>query len=606
MAQDLSILDGKLIHRGPDGVGFLTWRPDIGASVTTTPQEGVSSRVGFVHRRLAIIDVGETGAQPMISANGNFAITYNGEVYNYLEVRAELEREGVIFRTRSDTEVVLEAWSRWGKACLTRFTGMFAFTILDLQERRVFLARDPFGIKPLYVTRTARGDLAFASEIPALLALSGVARKVCPERLADYLATGASDRGGRTMIASINSLRPGTFATVSLDADLAIEEEVYWKISRREQKAHSAHDAVAELREIFLRNIRLHLRSDVPVGAALSGGVDSSSIVAAMRQIGGEGLEIHAFSFASSEEATNEERYARLVAERMDAVLHITDGNEGRLNEDLDALIRSQGEPFASTSIQAQSAVYRLVRERGIKVTLDGQGADEMFAGYPIFRAARLAALLRSGQLRRALFLAQALGGGELIRSISLLMPEGLQEYLRERRGGGSWLDSKWLAKHRTTPPELRRTKRGLLHDTLESTLLDTSIPALLRYGDRNSMSASVESRVPFLTTEFVEAALSLPEELLVGDDGETKRAFREAMRGITPNEVLDRRDKIGFVTPQEKWLAIARGWVDDVKSGQGYASLPLTNRNIDRAPAPFQWRVLNAARWMDIFELEL
>lgn len=607
LGPELAILDAALAHRGPDGFGFFGWRPDSTPTLAPAPDRAGPARVGFAHRRLAIIDVGETGAQPMTSADGRFAITYNGEVYNYLEIRAALESEGVAFRTRSDTEVVLEAWARWGEACLTRFTGMFAFAILDMRERRVHLARDPFGIKPLYLARTRKGDLVFASEIPALLALPDMDRKVCARSLAAYLSTGASDRDGRTMVAAVKAVRPASVVSVSLDGDLPTRERVYWRLQVRTDRGIGLSDAAERLREAFLANVALHLRSDVPVGAALSGGIDSSSIVAAMRRIGGAGLEIHAFSFVSSDAATSEERYARLVAERTGSILHTTDGGEDRLGEDLDVLIRAQGEPFASTSIQAQSAVYRLVREKGIKVTLDGQGADEMFAGYPIFRAARLAALLRRGRLDRALPLARALGGGEILRAMSFLLPEALRERLRERRAGGAWLDGKWLSQHGGTPDAARAgAARGPLHDTLEASLFETSIPALLRYGDRNSMAASVESRVPFLTTEFVEAALSLPEELLVGDDGETKRAFRAAMRGITPDEILDRRDKIGFVTPQESWLARAGDWVADVRAGPGYAALPLARERIDAAPGPFRWRSLNAARWMDLFELRL
>lgn len=608
LGPELAILDQALAHRGPDGFGFLGWREGCDARIVASPEQAGPARVGFAHRRLAIIDIGETGAQPMVSADGHLAITYNGEVYNYLEIRAELEKAGIVFRTRSDTEVVLEAWAHWGEACLTRFTGMFAFAILDMRARRLHLARDPFGIKPLYLARTRRGDLAFGSEIPALLALPDMPRRVCRESLAGYLTTGASDRDGRTMVAAIDAVRPASILSVSLEQDFATREHRYWRPSAQTNRGIGFTDAARQVREAFLASVALHLRSDVPVGAALSGGIDSSSIVAAMRHIGGADLEIHAFCFVSSDAATNEERHARLVAEATGALLHTTDGNEGRLAEDLDALILAQGEPFASTSIQAQSAVYRLVQQNGIKVTLDGQGADEIFAGYPIFRAARLAALLRRGRLDRALPLAMALNAPEITRALSFLLPEGMRERLRERHAGGAWLDRKWLAAHGVSQrrPDSREA-RGLLHDTLEEALFESSIPALLRYGDRNSMAASVESRVPFLTTHFAEAALSLPEAFLIGDDGETKHVFRAAMRGITPDKILDRPDKIGFVTPQEAWLARARNWVDGVRSGPGYAALPLVARErIDTAPAPFRWRTLNSARWMDLFELQV
>lgn len=607
VAAELRVLDGALSHRGPDGFGFLGWRPDGPARLAADAGALGACKIALAHRRLAIIDIGESGAQPMFSADHRFALVYNGEVYNYLEIRASLEREGVSFRTRSDTEVVLEAWARWGASCVSRFVGMFAFAILDEQAQKLHLVRDPFGIKPLYLARTRRGDLAFASEIPALLALPDVERRVCPHALAAYLATGATDRGSRTMIRAIEAIPPATIATVSLRGDLARSEEVYWSLAARKNRDMPLKEAAEAVREGFLRNVELHLRSDVPVGAALSGGIDSSSIVAAMRRIGGNALDIHAFSFVSSEKATSEERYARLVAERTGARLHTTDGDEARIGDVLDALVRIQGEPFASTSIQAQAAVYRLVRATGIKVTLDGQGADETLAGYPVFRAARLAALLRRGRVGLALRLARALGGPELVRALSFLLPEGAREALRTRQGGGALLDSRWLTANgvmlRPSPRGSRA--RDLLHDTLERSLLETSLPALLRFGDRNAMAASVESRVPFLTVDFVETVLALPDDCLVDDEGTTKRVFRDAMRGITPDEILDRRDKIGFVTPQERWLSGARDWVGSVLSGDGFAALPLARPDeLNRAPSAFQWRALNAARWIDAFEI--
>lgn len=395
----LSAMDKALRHRGPDGNGFLGWSRDTGLKVTSNAQALAACQFGFAHQRLAIIDVGNSGSQPMVSGNGDYAITYNGEVYNYIELREELEREGVVFKTHSDTEVVLEAWSQWGPACLTKFVGMFAFAISDLRNRRIHLARDPFGIKPLYLAKVPSQGVAFASEIPALLELGDVRRQVNNNALVRYLASGRTDCNAETFFSSIDAVPPATVVTISHGDDLSITSRRYWNLAVQTNRQIRSEEAASELRRLFVKNVDLHLRSDVPVGAALSGGIDSSSIVATMRHLHPSDIEIHAFNFASSDEATNEAGYARLVAEQNSVLLHTTDGNEDLLDEELDRLIRVQGEPFASTSIQAQAAVFRLAQQNGIKVTLDGQGADEYLAGYPVFRAARIADLLRQGRI---------------------------------------------------------------------------------------------------------------------------------------------------------------------------------------------------------------
>ncbi len=251
--------------------------------------------------------------------------------------------------------------------------------------------------------------------------------------------------------------------------------------------------------------------------------------------------------------------------------------------------------------------MFRLAQQNGIKVTLDGQGADEYLAGYPVFRAARIADLLRQGRISTAASIGRNCSRFELLRAFSFFLPKPIRETMRRNRAGGAWLDALPASREGCILDDKEHVaNRDVLHSTLEEALLQDSLPALLRYNDRNSMAASVESRVPFLTTEIVEFALSLPEHLLMDDKGISKSIFRTALKGITPPEILDRKDKIGFVTPQDKWLMKAGNWVDAVERGEAYSMLPIRNKDrLNNAPPALKWRLLNAARWAELYGVE-
>jgi asparagine synthase (glutamine-hydrolysing) len=288
-----------LAHRGPDDAGWLTDR-DVGTGDTA----GEPGRWGLLHRRLAILDLSAFGHQPMRSPDGRYAIIFNGEIYNYVELRRELEKEGASFASQSDTEVLLRAYAHWGPACLPRLVGMFAFAITDRDRRRMFLARDPFGIKPLYYARPG-GAFAFASEIKALRPV--VSGRVRASRLLDYLRDGLTDHGGETLLEDVHQLPAAHWMEVDLDTGTPTQPHRYWDIHLDRRTDVSFPEAVARIRELFLDSIRLHLRSDVPVGAALSGGIDSSAIVAAMRAVEPR-ANLHTFSFVADAPAHGEEQ----------------------------------------------------------------------------------------------------------------------------------------------------------------------------------------------------------------------------------------------------------------------------------------------------------
>ncbi|HOW17996.1 MAG TPA: asparagine synthase (glutamine-hydrolyzing), partial [Phycisphaerae bacterium] len=387
----------KLAHRGPDDHGcLLYWRSGV-RPARDWRDDLPDAEAALVHRRLSIIDLTEAGRQPMGSADGRYYIVFNGEIYNYVELREELEGLGHTFRSRSDTEVLLTACARWGTAALPRLVGMFAFAILDTRERRLLLARDFFGIKPLYYV-VNKGRFAFASELKVLLEFADRPRRINPERLYQYLRYGYTDHGGETFLKDVRQVPPAHYLQIRLDKLDDAEPVRYWDVDPTTRADVSFEQAARRTRELFLENMRLHLRSDVPVGTALSGGIDSSAIVMAMRQLGGKDLDLHTFSYVADDEAVSEERWVDVVTEAAGAVTHKVRPVPEELLADLDALIYSQDEPFGSTRIYAQYRVFRLAREAGIKVMLDGQGADEILGGYRFYLAARLASLIRQGR----------------------------------------------------------------------------------------------------------------------------------------------------------------------------------------------------------------
>jgi len=609
----------ELAHRGPDDQGYLGWSG--GSPPRTGRHPGVveGAHIALIHRRLSILDLSSAGWQPLAHSNGRHFIVFNGEIYNYLELREELEKEGVVFRSHSDTEVLLAALARWDARALPRLIGMFAFAWLDTLRGRLVLARDPFGIKPLlWSSDDAR--FVFASEPRALLTLAELSARPNPQRLYDYLRFGITDHSSESMLAGVHQVPAGSALSLDLARPTEPELRRYLDLEPGGLLELPFEEAAAGLRERFLESVRLHLRSDVPVGTALSGGIDSSSILAAMRHAEGPRLELHAFSYVAEDPLLSEERWIELAGKAAGALVHKVRPRPEELVADLDDLLDAQDEPFGSTSIYAQYRVFRLARESGIKVMLDGQGADELLAGYDPFVAGRLTSLLRRGDLRRAVRLARAARQRRglrlpslLARAFGLLLPGALEGPARRLVGqelAPSWLNEDWFAARGVRPEALgRRRGRELLRARLVDSLLETSLPMLLRYEDRNSMHFSIESRVPFLTVDLARFVLALPEEYLVAGDATSKSAFRAAMRGIVPDPILDRPDKIGFATPERSWLGTLRPWVEAVLESEAARSIPALHwaalrtewERIQDGRRPFDfrvWRWINLIHW--------
>jgi asparagine synthase (glutamine-hydrolysing) len=613
----------QLEHRGPDDAGWLTLqrgRLYQGREV----QHDMEAEVLLIHRRLSILDLSEAGHQPMSTPDGRYWITFNGEIYNYVELREELRGLGHTFRSQSDTEVLLAAYQQWGRESLTRLVGMFAFAILDVQTRRLFLARDCFGIKPLYYALWQEG-FAFASEMPPLLELPGVSRDVNPQRLYEYLRDGLAHHGSETIFAHVRQLPSAHYLDLALDDLRSASPARYWDIDMTQQAELSFEEAAKRLRDLFIDSVRMHLRSDVPVGAALSGGIDSSSIVSVMRMLEPK-LEIHAFSYVADDPSISEERWVDLLGKEMNLKVHKIRSRSDDLLADLNALIQIQGEPFRSTSMHAQFRVFRAAREAGVKAMLDGQGADELLAGYGRYRVARICSLLRQGHILRAGRLwhcSSKLQDGQLWwttpRVVGSLLPARLRNRIRQSLRGDivpAWLNASWAREHEVLSSSIDEPQgRERLKQSLYLDMTETSLPQLLRSEDRNSMAFSIESRVPFLTPALASFVFTLPEEYMVSPKGTTKAVFRRAMRGIVPDKILDRTDKIGFSTPEKQWLLSVGPYVEEVLNRRTAARIDALNTQEmksqweqmvggARPPDSRVWRWMNLLLWAEQFEV--
>jgi asparagine synthase (glutamine-hydrolysing) len=585
--ETLARMAAEMAHRGPDGQGI--WHDES---------------AGLAFRRLAIIDLDPRSDQPLHF--GPLHLVFNGEIYNYRELRAELRAFGHEFVTEGDGEVLLHAWAQWGEQALPRLNGMFAFAVWDERRCTLTAACDPFGEKPLFWAQQGE-RLLFASDIRAILR---VAPELCAPResaLGGYLARGLMPAIDQSFFAAIERL-PG--AHVLRWAEGRVRSERWWH-PRPVETPRRYEDAVAELRELLLDSIRLRLRSDVPVGTSLSGGVDSSAVVALSARLAGDHRR-HAFTARFPGFERDEWGYASAVAAAAGVLEHhAVEPRVGELLEDLGRLISSHEEPVGSSSVYAQYRVMRAAHEAGVTVLLDGQGADELFGGY---RGSGGWALRSEGPLRELQALAR--GGqerGEVLLSLGAeRLPRALAARHRMRQASPYVSLEVARAAARLEPATVDwAQKRGPLVRELARQAFHTSMPVLLRYADRNSMAHSREVRLPFLDRRVAEFAYSLPPGFLYRE-GTTKRVLRDAVRDIVPAKVLERREKVGFETPEARWLATPEAvrQIADALLDPGARCAAMLDRGALGADARAGswrdpnaiWRALNLELWLGAF----
>jgi asparagine synthase (glutamine-hydrolysing) len=633
-------------HRGPDGEGFMIARIEDGAFKHSFARHtgqwsaALPARIGLGHRRLAIIDLSDRGLQPMSSADGATWIVFNGEIYNFRELRSDLESRGYRFKTGTDTEALLQAYLHWGEDCLERLQGMYGFAIWDGRRGRLFCARDRLGIKPLYYA-TPKGYFIFASEIKGLLQFPGVEAEADDDAVVGFLVHGNCDYGERTILKGVKALPAGHALTLDVAASqLAIRR--YWSLSPNHDSGATDDERVAVLRERLLDTMRRHLISDVRAGSCLSGGLDSSVVVGLIGKIQSEqpeaasavGESLYTFTSCYEHKEIDEREYALAVANDIRAKAHLVFPSAEDFWSDFERMAWHQDMPFNGLAYYAQWRVMRAAREAGVKVLLDGQGGDEVFGGYAKFRYAYMASLLRSGQLFR------------LVREVMAMIKQGDRRYALSIRNGYRYLpkgarrllniDSTLEAAMKAdwnravaddSSPATRwwrnaaggRNRNGagtaMQRIQIDDILVDT-LPLLLRMEDRSSMAFSIEARVPLLDHKLVEYGVSLPDSLKVRD-GWSKYAVRQAVRGIIPESVRLRSSKLGFAAPDRLWVQrdlrkrISELIADDLRCRKYIDPAHLRRWNASpqaEAATTESWlglfRILSLEMWMRVFKV--
>jgi asparagine synthase (glutamine-hydrolysing) len=608
--EQLDTMRQCLHHRGPDASGLYTWPPSDASSNNVV--------VGLAHTRLAILDVSHGSDQPMRDAESSVALSFNGEIYNYIELREELKRAGHRFSTTGDTEVLLRAYLEWGTSCFQRLIGMYAFVVHDPRSRTVLAARDPFGIKPLYVADSSAG-IALASELKAFRHLETVSHAVDKDTLLRYVRFASGQTENQTVFSGVREVGAGCYLLIDVDTATARTERHYaFRPQELTTQDLSFDEAARELRSRFLASVELHSRSDVAVGTALSGGIDSSSIIGGLRRVLGPGPDIHAFSYSAVDSPLDESAWAEQAALHSDAELHHVAPSPEAFAADIDDLVSAWDEPIPGTSVYAQYCIFRAAQAAGIKVLLDGQGADELLGGYDRYVGARIASLLRQGRWTAAGKMARAARArglslpGTVAMTADFVAPPRVQELVRPLVGRGlvpAWLDGDWFARGRAHLAPVHYTRsRHVLRDQLTGDLTRNGVPFLLRNEDRDSMIWSVESRVPFLIPDLAEFCVSLPEEYLVADDTTSKSVFRHAMVDVVPSAILARRDKIGFEAPAVRWFELLGEENRATYQRLAVETLPFLDRNhtddlwrrakIDPWSAEAAWRLIFLTKW--------
>ncbi len=541
-------MNQALAHRGPDGHGLWT---------------STDKKIVLGHTRLAIIDLDQHANQPMLSVNSQHILTYNGEIYNFLELRQQLIQLNYQFETHSDTEVILHAYAEWGTHCVKYFNGMFAFCLIDLQKNIAFFARDRFGEKPFLFFHT-NDFFAFSSEYKALFTLQEIPVDYKIPQLLSFLNSPSHrlDNERDTVFTGIQQLLPAESMIVNLNT---LEKKIdrYWDIDHFSSQLISEKEAIAEFKALLIDSVAIRLRSDVTVGSCLSGGLDSTAIVSIVRDLQGMDFPYHVFTGRFPGTSADEWSYAERTVKSKKVISHITEPQGAEFVNVMPRFILDNELPVGSASQFAQWKVFELAKQEKVTVLLDGQGADEILGGYEQYFRYYLADIFSINhcvsyckelkRIKRRYPLALLKKQQQLIQ----LLPKKMQYYLSQKlnRGSNFIFGLSPDVIDDVNKVILSKTKKaGHLKSALYRDSFCNSLTTLLRYGDRNSMAHSREVRLPFCDHRIPEFIFSLPPEFLMGE-AQTKRLLRKSMSGLLPTAISRRWNKQGFLPPQNVWM---------------------------------------------------
>lgn len=623
LCEKIAGLSGAISHRGPDGEGFMLAGPGNTVpyfrdhqipgqrnDLLYIPKEplpaGAENKfLAFAHRRLAIIDLSESGHQPMCNTEGKIWITFNGEIYNYIELKAELKQLGRTFISDSDTEVVLRAYEQWGQNCVERFNGMWAFCIYDSEKQICFASRDRFGVKPFYYINNS-SYFAFASEQKAFTA-SGLIRAAISRKAAhNYLVNGLLENETQNFFEGITELWPGHNLVYELNTK-KLETKPYYNLAEHinlKNDSLSDRELIDMVSQSLENAVRLRLRSDVEVGTCLSGGIDSSAIAAIISQVTGQPL--YCFTAVFRGRAINEEHFADAVATKIGARHIKTEPSLEGFISDVDALVYSQDAPIWSTSTYAQYKVMELAKQNKIKVVLDGQGADELFGGYHHHFVAKWNNLLSQGKI---------LHGLKDISSSAKSISNPFAFYLKERmkhhnnfgeKQLSGIFDTAFINEYPVKNPfsYFKDLNLQLVHDIYE-----TRLKSFLRCEDRCGMWHSVESRTPFSDDpQLIELLFSFNGNRKI-KNGVSKYLLREAVKQKLPPEIYRRYDKRGFETPMQEWISKMRPQIIKEIKAAGFKFV--NEKNLDTVNENNQshnillFKLFILSRWQQVFNAE-
>ena len=581
-------MNAVLRHRGPDDEGVYA-----------------EDQCVLGHTRLSIIDLSSDGHQPFSSDDGRYQLVYNGEIYNYIELREELKAKGWKFKTKTDTEVLLKAYQEYGRECLHKFNGMFAFLIYDIQEKKLFVARDRVGIKPLYYVNF-ESSIYFASEIKAFKEIPGLRFSMDELSVFDYFVFNRTDVWDRTFFNEIKRFPKG-FCGECCSAGFNLEQ--WWNPEEflSDVTKESPNTIISRIEELLVSSVKFRMRSDVPVGSCLSGGLDSSTLLGILMQNKMAGKDYLTFTASFPGESFDETSYVDALQRKYEFQNFRTVPLEDELYSGLESFLSVHDEPTLNTAYYAQYSVMRLARENGVTVLLDGQGGDENFAGYPYFLGFHLLGLLNkkkygsfvSGFVSAALrkhtwdvyktlffqLLPDCLKKKVLLESVPFLSNEMFSGNIEKSLIYKKFFDVKDLnqsiAKH-----------------------FSYKLEHLLKFEDRSSMKFSIETRVPFLDHRLIEYLLRVSGEKKV-KRGEIKYLQKLAVGQYVAQEILDRKDKRGFDTPMHRWMNLTR-WRTLLKEGfedlkKSFPHIFVGDYRQVRSSA-LKWKIIQLSMWKKLY----